>query len=120
MLNRMPGFWIFVGAMVAFASGCASLIPDTDFQKVAPPSSPRQIVSQVPPITRPTSIYIGMSMREVEEFWGEPSQVYRAGLDQTSPNQKWVYHLSPSGMGVHASRVVYFENGQVIGWETSH
>ncbi|MGE0616180.1 MAG: hypothetical protein AB7P04_11115 [Bacteriovoracia bacterium] len=67
----------------------------------------------------PNEIYLGMSMRAVENAWGIPGEVETAG-QQTSGNQRWIYRdrgISHYGLG--SARVIYFENGQVAGWRTT-
>ena len=62
---------------------------------------------------------VGMKMDEVQSVWGSPREIERAG-DSHSGNQRWVY---PGGVSsqwkMQPSRYVYFENGQVTGWENS-
>jgi len=64
-------------------------------------------------------VRLGMSMAEVQSNWGHPRHVLFAGT-QTDGNQKWVYpDGSTSSFGLGQSRVIYFEQGRVVGWETS-
>ena len=62
-------------------------------------------------------VTMGMDMRSVRGVLGEPRAVETAG-NSGELNQRWVYfsgyELAPSS----PTRVVYFENGQVSGWET--
>ncbi len=110
---------------VVFLTGCASLWVGNDSALNEPAVSYRgpsgmSVGMNPPPAPLPTALYIGMNMREVEDAWGEPTEVYKAGIDRNSPNQKWVYRFGPAGQGLGGDRVVYFENGQVVGWESSH
>lgn len=67
----------------------------------------------------PDDIVLGMNMNDVMRAWGEPSNVYQAG-GRDQGHQKWIYqdsslqHIDPN-----SARVIYFENGQVIGWESA-
>lgn len=54
----------------------------------------------------------GMEMKQVSNSWGEPGDVHVAG-DPREKNEKWVYRE-----GLNQTRIVYFENGRVSGWET--
>ncbi len=63
-------------------------------------------------------IVVGMTRDEVSQVWGEPHGVEYAG-DEGSPNQRWTYSEGwSSRYGMAPERVLYFENGQVSGWET--
>ena len=65
-----------------------------------------------------SDVYLGMTMRDVKSAWGTPRRVMVAGRGNDG-NQKWVY---PSGESSYltgeSARVLYFENGRVVGWET--
>jgi len=63
-------------------------------------------------------LVIGMSMRHVVTLWGHPKDIETSG-DFSRGNQKWVYLedlWSHSNRG--PLRVVYFEEGRVVGWKT--
>lgn len=63
-------------------------------------------------------IGVGMQTRDVKTAWGEPTRVYQAGRSE-SGNQKWVYTDGASAhWGQQGARVIYFEKGRVVGWET--
>ncbi len=65
----------------------------------------------------PESITTGMSMEEVRQAWGSPRNVETAG-DFREGNQRWTYYQGLSSRwSVSPTRVVYFERGQVAGWE---
>jgi len=60
----------------------------------------------------------GMSMHEVRAAWGDPADVETAGYND-SGNQKWVYYTGfSSPWSTSPVKIVYFESGQVAGWET--
>ena len=63
-------------------------------------------------------VVIGMPMKTVRNAWGNPSTVDFAG-DSNTGNERWTYSDSlKSQWGFGHSLVVYFERGQVVGWET--
>ena len=65
------------------------------------------------------ALRIGMEMNEVTSTWGEPWEVQVAG-DVSRGNQKWSYFSGIQSRWDSAPiRVVYFEAGQVVGWDTS-
>ena len=61
----------------------------------------------------------GMSREAVEQSWGEPKFRESAG-DPIYGNERWKYtKVVPSEDGYkNESRVIYFEAGRVVGWET--
>ncbi len=64
-------------------------------------------------------IVLGMPMTEVRHLWGDPRDVETAGQSD-SGNQRWVYSEGlTSRWSLAPTRVVYFEEGRVIGWKTS-
>lgn len=61
----------------------------------------------------------GMSMSQVRKAWGSPQEVQLAG-DPRYGNAKWVYFEGLSSRwSLGRTRAVYFENGRVVGWESS-
>lgn len=61
---------------------------------------------------------LGMSMPKVKRLWGQPQDVEVAG-DPNSGNERWTYlNGLSSRWGTSSYRVVYFEQGQVAGWES--
>jgi hypothetical protein len=64
-------------------------------------------------------ITLGMGMNQVRSLWGAPSDIETAG-DPSQGNQRWTYHNGLSSRyGMSGTKVVYFENGQVAGWQSS-
>jgi hypothetical protein len=62
-------------------------------------------------------ITLGMAMGDVLSVWGEPRSIDTAG-DPRQGNQRWVYFDGLSSRwSMSAKRIVYFEQGRVIGWE---
>ena len=66
---------------------------------------------------RTQDVYLGMRTQDVKNTWGEPTRVQHAG-GSDSQHQRWIYPTSYSYTGTQNARIVYFENGQVVGWET--
>lgn len=65
-------------------------------------------------------VRVGMSKADVLTAWGQPQETYVAG-DPHRQNEKWVYFVGLSSqLGKANARAVYFEDGLVSGWETSH
>lgn len=63
-------------------------------------------------------IRMGMNRDHVFNAWGQPQDRLFAG-DESHGNEKWIYREGPSQLGNYTqSRIVYFERGRVIGWET--
>jgi hypothetical protein len=100
---------ITVLCLALFLTGCA-LFPssgDTPYQSRWDPTDSSY-----------GDVEMGMKMRDVKTSWGDPDQVETSG-NQTFGNQRWVYPADPTqGYGLRARRVVYFEQGKVVGWET--
>lgn len=65
-------------------------------------------------------IAIGMSQKAVRESWGDPDLIENAG-DPMYGYERWNYHrFTPGSDGYQKeNRVVYFESGRVVGWETA-
>jgi hypothetical protein len=62
-------------------------------------------------------ITLGMTHEDVMNIWGEPRSIDRAGHD-SSGNQRWVYYEGLSSpWSLSTMRVVYFEEGRVVGWD---
>jgi hypothetical protein len=64
-------------------------------------------------------IAIGMPNEIVKKSWGDPLNVEISG-NALYKNEKWRYArtLSTSEGFKQEKRVVYFEGGRVVGWET--
>lgn len=59
---------------------------------------------------RRNDIMMGMSKNDVLESWGKPMRVEVAGNPRYE-NERWLYRMNG------ASKYIYFESGQVQGWE---
>ena len=100
-----PYFLIFSVWIITLATGCAT--PEAFLFG----SKPEPVY---PTYTHPQDVFLGMGMRDVQGVWGSPDRIQIAG-DPQYRNQRWVYtEATPVG---HAQRVVYFEDGEVVGWE---
>jgi len=64
-------------------------------------------------------IAVGMNQQAVRESWGDPDAVNVAG-NEIYGNQAWSYTKMVSSDDGYTKqhRVIYFENGRVIGWES--
>lgn len=64
-------------------------------------------------------ISIGMSQKAVNESWGDPDMIEVAG-DPVYGNERWRYSRYNAGNEGYQkqNRVVYFEAGRVVGWES--
>ncbi len=63
-------------------------------------------------------IVLGMTMSEVRNVWGYPVDVDVAGRPGEG-SERWTYFMGlsvPWALG--RARVLFFENGQLVGWET--
>ena len=115
--------------------GCAMLGPTTQFEPHDPVAEMAEKLQGAPPANggarAPASLHrpftnspapsvplvMGMSMDEVLEAWGAPTEVEAAG-DTHSGNQRWLYApgLAHSVSRLQDGRTVYFESGRVSGW----
>ena len=59
---------------------------------------------------RKLDLQLGMSKTDVADSWGKPVRVEVAGNPQNE-NERWLYKMNG------ASKYIYFEAGQVQGWE---
>lgn len=74
---------------------------------------------EVASLIEKNDIAIGMNRLAVKDSWGDPDELEIAG-NPTRGNERWTFVESigsSDGFKVQ-ERVVYFENGKVIGWET--
>lgn len=64
-------------------------------------------------------IVLGMSEKAVRESWGDPDLVETAGNSMYG-YQRWNYRRMVAGSEGYQkeSRIIYFEGGKVVGWET--
>jgi hypothetical protein len=63
-------------------------------------------------------IILGMDQSEVMAAWGSPRDVETAGSGGGA--ERWLYYSGNSmNYGMNRPRIVYFENGHVVGWESA-
>ncbi|MCB0363272.1 MAG: hypothetical protein KDD35_11140, partial [Bdellovibrionales bacterium] len=64
-------------------------------------------------------IILGMSQAAVTESWGDPDVIEFAG-DPIYRNERWKYskYVSSEEGYRREMRLIYFEAGRVVGWET--
>jgi len=69
-------------------------------------------------------LILGMDSSDVRQAWGSPEQVESAGGSQESAAERWIYvHGLTHAQGLRdmaEKRIVYFQNGAVVGWETQN
>jgi hypothetical protein len=67
-------------------------------------------------------LILGMAGSDVRQAWGSPEKIETAGGIQESAAERWVYvHGLTHAQGMRdmaEKRIVYFQNGAVVGWET--
>ncbi|MGZ3687225.1 MAG: hypothetical protein ACXVBW_02925 [Bdellovibrionota bacterium] len=64
-------------------------------------------------------LVVGMRPDDVRTVWGDPREVETAG-DNSLGNQRWVYYDGFSfGLSASTPKMVYFENGRVVGWRAN-
>ncbi len=70
-------------------------------------------------IIKDNNIALGMTGNEVEQSWGEPTDIEYAG-NPVYQNERWSYtkEISTKSGYQKETRVVYFEFGRVAGWQT--
>jgi len=65
-------------------------------------------------------ISLGMSQKAVRESWGDPDMVENAGNPMYGYERWNYYRFTASSDGYNKeNRIVYFESGRVVGWETA-
>ncbi len=74
---------------------------------------------EVASIIEKNDVGVGMSQKAVTESWGDPDLVEVAG-DPIYGNERWRYsrYVSANDGYQKQTRVIYFESGRVVGWET--
>ncbi|MBX7232697.1 MAG: hypothetical protein K1X29_11505, partial [Bdellovibrionales bacterium] len=65
-------------------------------------------------------ITLGMNQKAVMESWGDPDVIEVAG-DPIYGNERWQYskYVSATEGFQKQIKVVYFESGHVVGWESN-
>lgn len=92
----------------------------SSWSSAAESHSPRRRRSRADELSdRGPDVTLGMSSQQVYSVWGEPADIETAG-DPRYGNQRWIYYLGLSSpWSMRQARVVYFEQGRVVGWETT-
>ena len=99
------------------------LNPEVVVPEATEPSTEEQIAPSRYRLQRAISsrdVITGMNTRQVRRSWGDPTEIQFAGQSK-SGNQRWIYVLgAPTGLNSKSTtkRIVYFESGHVVGWET--
>jgi hypothetical protein len=64
-------------------------------------------------------ILLGMDQQQVMAAWGTPRDVETAG-NPGSGAERWIYYrVNSLTYGLGSPKIVYFENGRVVGWESA-
>jgi hypothetical protein len=120
----------------AFLQSCASLFtgdgpdiqsgdPNSDYTSSSQ-SSPQPLDynsqdyhdTQVVHAVQNRDIVLGMNSAEVISSWGRPRDVEEAG-NGGQGNERWLYYSGNSlRYGISPAKIIYFENGKVVGWES--
>lgn len=129
-----PLQWLSIGAIALAASSCASaptwltslfnggngeeetLSPE----ELAHRAEHRKMMDEyaIETAVRGRDVVRGMTREDVRSAWGEPRSREVAG-DERSGNERWIYTLGVSSRwSLAPKKYVYFERGQVVGWET--
>ncbi len=75
--------------------------------------------NHVTPAVQNHDIVLGMNTSEVISAWGRPRDVEVAG--NGGGNERWIYYSGNSiRYGINPEKIIYFEDGKVVGWETPH
>ncbi len=80
---------------------------------------PEGFEGEIADLIEKNDIAIGMSEKAVVQSWGDPDLVEVAG-DPVYGNQRWRYsrYVSATDGFDKKTRIIYFESGRVVGWET--
>jgi hypothetical protein len=125
-----------VSLAFALVSGCALLNPRGDSasesddpvadaaerlrEEKMGPSLSNDDVERIEHAKIADDLTTGMHAGDVMGAWGAPLRV-EATPGAPSGNERWLYKDGLSRFrGVQATRVIYFENHRVVGWETSN
>lgn len=114
----MSRYFLLISISLALTS-CALFQPDPAFWNEPGPS---ESTNHEPVNHRfnlaPMDVTLGMPMHQVSELWGEPQATQTAGSGRQG-NERWIYPQNSRAWGNESVRIVYFENGRVVGWETT-
>ncbi len=123
---------LLVLALTILSTGCMTTSPNSQWARRTPPtineldslemllqheqnleSNSRTLASSE------DDLHIGMLKNKVQSFLGRPDQIEVAG-NPIHGHERWTYIRSvPTMDGYYTEkRVIYFERGNVVGWET--
>lgn len=125
--------WILTLALFGLLPGCASMgfdltsevtttvedrQPSGELDEDAIAEARARQKSWIEAARNTRDIIMGMNTQDVQAAWGSPTDIEWAG-DPKHGNSRWIYRQGLSqGWGTGSNRVIYFESGQVAGWET--
>lgn len=110
--------------LMAISSGGCALIPFSEFDTASGPDTAAEqmdagLQARILQARAERDLVLGMRRQDVKASWGTPSSVETAGAHRAG-SERWVYHTGlASRWGLNSTRVVYFEDGEVVGWDTS-
>ncbi len=83
------------------------------------PKRSKSISQKMQATVEAKDIALGMTESLVRKSWGEPQEVSVSGMPEFR-NQRWKYQkYTPTQDGYRLeNKILYFEGGRVIGWET--
>lgn len=101
----------------AIFSSCAALgLSEPD--SLTPEEAQSHEQARIEHALKQQDLVLGMRMRDVRSMWGSPVEVDTAGAPGAG-NERWTYYEGLSSrIAASNARIVYFEAGQVSGWET--
>lgn len=121
MVKKSKKAIVFICALVFTTllplSGCALLGIDSDSSR-DPAALMEKQRERVKKALISRELTTGMNMSQVYRVWGQPGDVEVSGRGGTG-NERWTYYDGLS-QGLGSSRIVYFEQGKVVGWDTIH
>ena len=114
--------WAGLTATLMPLSGCALLGISEDSSR-DPAALMEKQQERVKKALISRELTTGMNMSQVFRVWGQPGDVEVSGARGSGPgghgNERWTYYDGLS-QGLGTSRIVYFEQGKVVGWDTIH
>ncbi len=120
-MKQFPTYLVVFLSFASFFtfSGCSSIpfFGESDDPAVQAQERHERYQTQLEDARDRGEVVLGMPMRDVRNLWGNPVEVDPAG-DTAHGNERWIYREGFSNVGLESSRVLYFENGRLAGWQT--
>lgn len=82
-------------------------------------SADERYPDEVAELIEKNDVMVGMTPKAVQESWGDPDAIEVAG-NPIYGNERWRYnrYVSSDEGYQQQTRIIYFESGRVVGWET--